>query len=166
MLGGPQAGIIAGRAEWVQRVRRNPLFRALRVDKLIYAALEATLADYLFGRFDRIPVLRMVRETDTQIAERARRVGEALGPDHRDRWELTPGQSVLGGGSTPEQTLPTTLVSILPVPGRSVTVLEKELRRADPPVIARCENDRLLLDLRTVAREEEHALIEMLRAVL
>ena len=166
LLGGPQAGIIAGRAEWVQRVRRNPLFRALRVDKLICAALEATLADYLFGRFDQIPVLRMVRETDRQIAERARRVGEALGSDHQDRWELTPGQSVLGGGSTPEPTLPTTLISVRPVPGRSVTVLEKKLRRADPAVIARCEHDRLLLDLRTVAREEEDALIEMLRAVL
>ncbi len=108
----------------------------------------------------------MVRETDRQITERARRVGEALGSDHQDRWELTPGQSVLGGGSTPDQTLPTTLISVRPVPGRSVTILEKELRRADPAVIARCENDRLLLDLRTVAREEEDALIEMLRAVL
>ena len=166
LLGGPQAGIIAGGREWVQRVRRNPLFRALRVDKLSYAALEATLADYLFGRFDRIPVLRMVRETDKRIAERARRVGEALGPDHQDRWELAPGQSVLGGGSAPEQTLPTTLISIRPVPGRSVAVLERELRRADPPVVARCENDRLVVDLRTVAPEEEDTLIAKLQAVL
>ena len=166
LLGGPQAGIIAGGKEWVQRVRRNPLFRALRVDKLTNAALEATLADYLFGRFDQIPVLRMVRETAAQIAERARRVGEGLGPDHRDRWELTPGQSVLGGGSTPEQTLPTTLISVRPAPGRSIAILESELRRANPPVIARCENNRLLLDLRTVSRKEEDALIEILQAFL
>ena len=166
LLGGPQAGIIAGSEEWVRRVRRNPLFRALRVDKLTYAALEATLADYLFGRFDQIPVLRMVRETGEQLAERARRVGEGLGPGHRDRWELTPGQSVLGGGSTPQQTLPTTLISVRPVSGRSIAILENELRLADPPVIARCENDRLLLDLRTVLREEEDALIEILQAVL
>ena len=166
LLGGPQAGIIAGNGDWVQRVRRNPLFRALRVDKLSYAALEATLADYLFGRFDRIPVLRMVRETGAQISERARRVGEALGPDHQDRWDLTPGQSVLGGGSTPDQTLPTTLISVRPGRGRSIAILESELRRANPPVIARCENDRLLLDLRTVSREEEDALIEILQAIL
>ena len=166
LLGGPQAGIIVGGGEWVRRVRRNPLFRALRVDKLSYAALEATLADYLFGRFDRIPVLRMVRETDERIAARARRVGEGLGPAHQDRWELVPGQSVLGGGSTPEQTLPTTLISVHPGPGRSVAILERELRRADPPVIARCENGRLLLDLRTVSREEEDALVSNLRTVL
>ena len=166
LLGGPQAGIIVGGKKWVQRVRRNPLFRALRVDKLTYAALEATLSDYLFGRFDQIPVLRMVRETEKQIAERARQLGERLGPHHRERWELTAGQSVLGGGSTPEQTLPTTLISIRPSPGRSIAILESKLRLGNPPVIARCENDRLLLDLRTVSREEEDALIEILQTVL
>ncbi len=166
LLGGPQAGIIAGRAEWVQRVRRNPLFRALRVDKLTYAALEATLRDYLFQRYDEIPALQMVRESAESIRERAERLVKSISGDGGEIVELVPGQSVLGGGSTPAETLPTTLIAVAPPPGLSAAKLEERLRQGDPPVITRCERDRVLVDLRTVGREDEEDLAGTLREAL
>ena len=166
LLGGPQAGIIAGRAEWVRRARRNPLFRALRVDKLTYAALEATLRDYLFQRYDEIPALRMVRESAESIRQRAERFVNSM-CDTGGSIELVPGQSVLGGGSTPAETLPTTLIAVTPPNGLSAAKLEQRLRQqGDPPVIARCERDRVLLDLRTVSREDEEGLARGLREAL
>ena len=100
LLGGPQAGIIAGDAELVARVRRNPLFRALRADKLIHAALEATLREYLFERYDGIPTLRMARTPVEAIEARA----QALAARLDARVEIIDGESLLGGGSTPAQT--------------------------------------------------------------
>ena len=166
LLGGPQAGIIAGQAEFVQRVRRNPLFRALRVDKLTYAALEATLNDYLFQRYDEIPALRMVRESAESIRERAERFVKSISGDMGKIIELVPGQSVLGGGSTPAETLPTTLIAVTPPNGLSAAKLEQRLRQGDPPVITRCERDRVLLDLRTVSPEDEEGLARGLREAL
>ena len=166
LLGGPQAGIIAGQAEWVQRVRRNPLFRALRVDKLTYAALEATLNDYLFQRYDEIPVLQMVRESPESIRERAGRFVKSIRDDTGGIVDLVPGQSVLGGGSTPAKTLPTTLIALAPPTGLSAAKLEERLRQGDPPVITRCERDRVLVDLRTVSREDEEDLARTLREAL
>jgi L-seryl-tRNA(Ser) seleniumtransferase len=150
LLGGPQAGVIAGRADLVARVRRNPLFRALRADKLVYAALEATLRDYLLERYDQIPVLAMARQTQHEIRERAGRFIEALGTNFPAAVELVSGESVLGGGSTPGQGLPTTLVAI-GLRGDTAARIEERLRRGEPPVVARVEDERLLLDLRTVA---------------
>ncbi len=166
LLGGPQAGIIAGRAEWVRRVRRNPLFRALRVDKLTYAALEATLDDYLFERYDEIPVLRMVRESAESIRERAEGFVESISGNVGETIELVAGQSVLGGGSAPAETLPTTLLAVTPPNGLSAAKLEQRLRHSDPPVIARCERDRVVIDLRTVTREDEEDLAKGLREAL
>ena len=162
LLGGPQAGIIAGRAEWVRRVRRNPLFRALRVDKLTYAALEATLNGYLFQRYDEIPVLRMVRESVESIRRRAEHFVKSIRGDA----ELVAGQSVLGGGAAPAETLPTTLIAVSPPNGLSAAKLEQRLRQGDPPVIARCERNRVVVDLRTVSREDEEALARGLREAL
>ncbi|HLN01939.1 MAG TPA: L-seryl-tRNA(Sec) selenium transferase [Bryobacteraceae bacterium] len=152
LLGGPQAGILAGRAEMVTRLRRNPMFRALRLDKLIYQALENTLRALLMEQWDQVPTLRMIRASDGEIRERAERLVAAI-PGIEARVEA--GESVIGGGSTPEQSIPTWLIV---VNHADVVAAEKRLRAADPPVIARIEDGRLLLDLRTVFPEEEEEL--------
>jgi L-seryl-tRNA(Ser) seleniumtransferase len=149
LLGGPQAGVIAGRQELMARIRRNPLFRALRADKLAYAALEATLRDYLLERYDQIPVLRMARQTAEELRARAERFIDSLDEGFPARVESIAGESVLGGGSTPGQGLPATLVAIAPT-GTTAGQLEERLRHGIPPVLARVEDERLLLDLRTV----------------
>jgi L-seryl-tRNA(Ser) seleniumtransferase len=148
LLGGPQAGILAGKPELVTRLRRNPMFRALRLDKMIYQALETALRGLLLERWDAIPALGMIRQTAEQVRLRA----GALIERYSLRAELVPGQSVIGGGATPEQSIPTWLLAIR---CDDLTAAEKRLRAGDPPVIARIENDRLLLDLRTVFAEEE-----------
>ena len=154
LLGGPQAGIVAGDRILVDRIRRNPLFRALRVDKLIYQVLEVTLRHLLFEEYDSIPALRMLRETAESIRTRAERFAARVGGA-----EVVAGKSLAGGGSTPDQALATWLVA---VPGDAVR-MENVLRSAEPPVIARIQDDRLVLDLRTVAVSEEEPLA---RAVL
>jgi L-seryl-tRNA(Ser) seleniumtransferase len=162
LLGGPQAGIIAGKREFIERIRRNPLFRALRVDKLTIAALEVTLNAYLRGALDEIPALRMIRATADDIAQRAEGLTVKLRPalaNAKVTIETRPGSSVIGGGSTPDQQLPTHLISISS-PQFSPATLESRLRKpaSGPPVIARIEDDRLILDLRTVFPDEEPAL--------
>lgn len=169
LLGGPQAGIIAGKKDVVERIRRNPLFRALRVDKLTIAVLEMTLRAYRRGAWDEIPALRMIRLTASEIEKRARalvaRLGTKLPKDAT--LEIREGSSVIGGGSTPDQKLPTSLVAI--VSHRySAVALEERLRRPvnGTPVIARIEEDRLMIDLRTVFAEEEGPLAEAVVAAL
>ncbi len=157
LLGGPQAGILAGRADLVARLRRNPLFRALRVDKLIYQALENTLRRLLLERWEEIPALAMIR----QPAETVRARAEALLAGIPGvRAEVVAGQSVIGGGATPEQSIPTWLIAIQCT---SATAAERGLRLGDPAVVARIENQRLVLDLRTVFPAEEAALAAALR---
>ncbi len=162
LLGGPQAGIIAGKREFIERIRRNPLFRALRVDKLTIAALEVTLNAYLRGALDEIPALRMIRATAGGIAQRAEALAAKLRlalANASVAIETRPGFSVIGGGSTPDQQLPTHLISISSSQFSPAT-LETRLRKpaTGPPVIARIEDDRLLLDLRTVSPDEEPTL--------
>jgi L-seryl-tRNA(Ser) seleniumtransferase len=159
LLGGPQAGILAGKPEMVTRLRRNPMFRALRLDKLIYQTLESTLRALLLEQWDRIPALAMIRATAGQIRERAERLVAAL-PSLGARVEA--GESVIGGGSTPAQSIPTWLIVI---EGRDPISAERKLRGSDPPVIARIEDDRLLLDLRTVLEGEEEELRRALQAL-
>jgi L-seryl-tRNA(Ser) seleniumtransferase len=169
LLGGPQAGIIAGRRELIERLRRNPLFRALRVDKLTIAALEVTLKAYLRGALDDIPTLRMIRMAAEEIARRAGQFSERLRAllSGETTVEIRPGYSVIGGGSTPDQQLPTHLISIAS-PGSSPAKIEKLLRqpKQGTPVIARIENDRLVLDLRTVLSDEESSLAAAVAAAL
>ena len=169
LLGGPQAGIIAGQKELVERIRRNALFRALRVDKLTIAALEVTLKAYLRGAFDEIPALRMIRMFAGDIARRAvpfaERLRASLPGDATV--EVQEGFSVIGGGATPDQKLPTHVISI--VSQRvSPAALEQRLRQPEngTPVIARIENDQVLLDLRTVFADEEAALAAALASAL
>ncbi len=169
LLGGPQAGIIAGKKEIVERIRRNPLFRALRVDKLTLAALEATLKAYQRGALDEIPALRMIRLPQKEIANRASqfvdRLRQTLPGDVSI--ELGDGFSVVGGGSTPDQQLPTKLIALRSA-RLSSAALEERLRRPSQaiPVVARVVDDRLVLDLRTVFPDEEPALAAALAAAL
>lgn len=157
LLGGPQAGIITGKREPLARIRKNPLFRALRVDKLTIAALEATVELYLKGNLKAIPAWRMILLTRDEITARAERLAAQIsaigGGLEAFRAELRAGESVVGGGSTPGQSLPTMLVA-LSHHRHSARELEAYLRRSRPPVIARVERDELLIDLRTV--EEDH----------
>jgi L-seryl-tRNA(Ser) seleniumtransferase len=169
LLGGPQAGIIAGKKDLVERIRRNPLFRALRVDKLTIAALEITLRAYRRGALDEIPVLRMIRMTPEEVGNRAEAFREALRPQLPPDAEVSTceGHSVIGGGSTPDQQLPSRLI-VLRSHQYSAEQLEQRLRRpADAtPVVARIEDERLLIDLRTVFPEEERPLMEAVSAAL
>ena len=169
LLGGPQAGIIAGKKNLIERVRRNPLFRALRVDKLTIAALEATLLAYRRGALDEIPALRMIRTPAAEIAQRAQSLSECLRPSLPKDYslEILKGKSVIGGGSTPDQSLPTFLIAISSR-RRNAANLEASLRApaAGTPIIARVERNRLLLDLRTVAAEEELELATAVAAAL
>ncbi len=159
LLGGPQAGILAGKSEIVTRLRRNPLFRALRLDKLIYQSLENTLRNLLLERWEAVPAIAMIRQPPEDIRTRAEAL-LALLPEVRA--SVVHGESVIGGGSTPEQSIATWLIAIETA---NVTEAERRLRAGSPPVIARIENDHLILDLRTVLREEEEELAAALRGM-
>jgi L-seryl-tRNA(Ser) seleniumtransferase len=170
LLGGPQAGIIAGKKELVTRIRRHPLFRALRVDKLTTAALAATLSAYLRASLDEIPALRMIRLTPQELKRRAENFLRELTPEiplGEVELEITDGASLAGGGSTPTQSLPTKIIRIASA-RHSAAQLEQRLRRspAGISVIARIEDNRLVLDLRTVFPEQEPQLVRALAAAL
>jgi L-seryl-tRNA(Ser) seleniumtransferase len=168
LLGGPQAGMLSGKPAHIARIRQNPLFRALRVDKLTYAALEATLLAYLRQDHDSIPALCMMRTDVNQISIRASALVEALQSGTFQatsvRTEIVAGESVIGGGSTPGAVLPTVLVAVA-CKGLSADQLAARLRAAEPPVIARVEEGRVLLDLRTVFPEEDAAVAAALAAI-
>jgi L-seryl-tRNA(Ser) seleniumtransferase len=165
LLGGPQAGLISGRADLVARMRSNSLFRALRVDKLTYAALEATLLAYVKRDHDAVPVLRMMRMTKDQIAQRAQgiisRIEASASKPARLKAALADGESVIGGGAAPSAILPTRLIALTHA-DLSADELNARLRAAAPPIIARVEEGRVLLDLRTVFPEQDAALAEEL----
>jgi L-seryl-tRNA(Ser) seleniumtransferase len=175
LLGGPQAGIILGDKELIARIRRHPMFRALRVDKLTIAALEGTLLAYLRGAgasgHDAIPAIRMIRASAEEIGARAKNIIELLRTKisaDAAKFQVHEGQSVIGGGSTPGQLLPTHIIAIECLRCSSAE-LEERLRAGVSggiPTIARVEDDRLILDLRTVFPEQESALVESLSAAL
>jgi L-seryl-tRNA(Ser) seleniumtransferase len=153
LLGGPQSGIVAGRADLVERLRRNPMFRAFRLDKLICQALEITLRSLVFERWDEIPALQMLSFSLEQIRSRAEAFQQRI-VGYTSR--LVEGESVIGGGATPAQSMPTVLIAI---EAADVIGLERKLRSGEPPVIARIVDDRLVVDLRTVRPDEEDALL-------
>jgi L-seryl-tRNA(Ser) seleniumtransferase len=161
LLGGPQAGIIVGRKPLVDVLRKHPLMRALRVDKLTLAALEGTLLEYLAGRaLETVPVLRMIHADAEAIEARAQKMAEQLAGAG---WNVSfmSGASAVGGGSAPGVELPTVLLAIAR-PGRSANELDAALRALDPPVIARIEDDHLVLDLRTVDGADDERLTELI----
>lgn len=159
LLGGPQAGIIVGRADLIERMRRNPLCRALRVDKLTIAALEATLQCYVRGTARReLPALRMIAATLAEIEQRARSVSEQLLAAGLAA-DVDAGASAIGGGAYPGVELPTALIAVQRA-GTSARQLEEQLRSGTPPLLARIAGERVVLDLRTVLPEHEPALID------
>ena len=160
LLGGPQAGILVGRREPIARMRGNPLCRSLRVDKVTLAGLEATLRLYRDPRraLTEIPALRMIAAAPDRLRERATRLCAVLG-NRGVKSRVTPASSLVGGGTCPGVTLDTFVVE--PEAGaRSAASLARRLRRGAPPVLARVDNDRLSLDLRTVEPDEESPLVE------
>jgi len=156
LLGGPQAGLISGRADLVARMRSNSLFRALRVDKLTYAALEATLLAYVKRDHDAVPVLRMMRLTKAEIARRAEKIIsqiESVKLAHL-KLQLVDGESVIGGGAAPSAALPTRLIALTHA-DLGADELNARLRAHILPIIARVEEGKVLLDLRTVFPEQD-----------
>lgn len=168
LLGGPQAGILVGRRELLARFRRNPLARTVRIDKLCLAALEATLR--LAREPDRarqeIPVLRMLSLPAAAVGARAEALAAALRAVVPGvRCTVEDGTSEVGGGALPLQALPTRVLRLGPGPA-GAGALEARLRTRETPVLVRVQDERVLLDLRTVAPDEDAALLAALTAVL
>ncbi|MFQ5858369.1 MAG: L-seryl-tRNA(Sec) selenium transferase [Anaerolineae bacterium] len=183
LLGGPQAGVIVGKAELVERIKRFPMTRALRVDKTTLAGLQATLSSYVRGRAtEEIPVWRMISTPAAMLERRALAWADHLRAALRQPFPSTglrtddraqdatgvmvrvePAESTVGGGSLPGETLPT---HVLAISVHSPDTLAAELRASDPPVIGRIENDQLLLDPRTVLPEQDQQLLHILTTIL
>jgi L-seryl-tRNA(Ser) seleniumtransferase len=165
LLGGPQAGIVLGRGEAgtaaVARMARHPLARAVRIDKLTLAALEATLRQRLAGRSGELPVERMVRATAEEVRRRAAMWSVKLA-DRGVESRLVDGASEVGGGSVPGHEIPTVLLALRGPASR----LAAALRRGEPPVIARIEKDECMLDPRTVLRGEDETLVDAVEAAV
>ena len=165
LLGGPQAGLISGDRALVAKIRANPLFRAMRVDKMFYAALEATLLAYLREDYDSIPALRMMRLSEDAVALRAEQMATRLRSTCSNlQVEVVESRSVLGGGAAPGSTLPT---RVLAIHSESMNADElcRRLRQWETPIIARVEEERVLLDLRTVEPERETVIAAALESI-
>ena len=160
LLGGPQAGIIAGKKLYVEKIRQNPLFRALRVDKLTISVLEFVLRAYLRGKTEEIPVLRMLQASAADLKNRAESFARRVGGNAKPV-EL---KSVVGGGSAPETYVPSWGVA-LDFPGFSDAELERRLRNSNPPVIVRLEEGRVVLDFRTIFTTDEDDLLANIRKI-
>jgi L-seryl-tRNA(Ser) seleniumtransferase len=163
LLGGPQAGIIVGKRELVAQLRRHPLARALRMDKASIAGLNATLLHYVKGEAEAaVPVWRMISTPLPELTRRARRWSRAIG----EGAEVVGGRSMVGGGSLPEESLASKLVSIPAAGGTALEALAKRLRLGETPVVGRIEDGRLLLDPRTVDPRDDASLVRAVKAAL
>ena len=160
LLGGPQAGIIAGRRSAIDTIRRHPLMRALRVDKMTYAALETTLQAHAAERWEDLPVMRMLLMSPDALDQRAAALAKAL----RDAGlgaAVVDGVSTVGGGSAPGSALPTRLIQLTHT-SLAADALESRLRSLDPPVITRIQDDRVIIDLRTVIPADDDVLAKLI----
>ena len=163
LLGGPQAGILAGTKDLIERIRRNPLFRALRLDKLTLSVLESTLISHLSETTTQdIPLMQMLHQPTSNIGERAQAIANQLKLPHSVNMQIIDGQSMIGGGCTPDQVIPTRLLAFSGSE-LSLSKLEERLRTGSPPIASRLENDCLLLDLRTVLPEDDKQVFETLQ---
>ena len=163
LLGGPQAGIIVGRRSLVGQLARHPLARAVRIDKLSLASLNATLVHYLRGEAEHeIPVWRMISAPSEELRERANRWKSLL----TGKYGVVETRSAIGGGSLPGETLPTWALSLdaSDVEGGADGVMRR-LREGNPPVVARVEDERVLFDPRTVAPNEDEELLKALQGI-
>jgi L-seryl-tRNA(Ser) seleniumtransferase len=163
LLGGPQAGILAGTKNLVERIRGNPLFRALRVDKLTLSVLESTLISHLSETTtEDVPLMQMLHQPTASIGARAQAIANQLKlPDSVDL-QIIDGQSMIGGGCTPDHVIPTRLLAFSGS-DLSLSKLEERLRTGSPPIACRLENDCLLLDLRTVFPQDDKQVFEALQ---
>ena len=152
-------------ASLVAKIRSNPLFRALRVDKMFYAALEATLLAYLREDYDSIPTLRMMRSSEEDLQQRAEQMVRKLRiSSPQIEVEVVESRSLLGGGSAPGATLPSRAVAVK-VAGASPDRVLERLRQWHTPIVARVEDDRVLLDLRTVAPEQDEEIVAAMESI-
>jgi L-seryl-tRNA(Ser) seleniumtransferase len=169
MLGGPQAGIIVGKEEFVDRIKKNPINRALRIDKMTLASLEATLRLYRdeTEALSTIPTLNMLTMPVKKITTKARRLRNRLKKLGNDRLKvvLMDGSSRVGGGSLPLQEIPTKCLGVT-VEGVSANTIETMMREASPPVIVRIEEDLVVMDLRTVQDEEIAIIVDTFNRIL
>jgi L-seryl-tRNA(Ser) seleniumtransferase len=164
LLGGPQAGLLLGRADLIDKVMKHPLARAVRVDKLTLAALTATLDLYLTQSVAALPIWNMLGASADTMAARALTWQRRLLERGIDV-EVVAAESTVGGGSLPAERLPTTALALTPRPGRAADLLRR-LREHEPPVIGRIEQERVLLDPRTVLPDEDGALLDAVVAAL
>jgi L-seryl-tRNA(Ser) seleniumtransferase len=160
LLGGPQAGIILGREEFIKAIRKNPLSRALRIDKLTLAGLYATLRLYLEKRYEEVPTLRMLSERPQELKRKALSLARKLKKVPELEVQIIRDSSKCGGGALPELELPTYCVAVKHR-RLSTAQLDRALRLSDPPVVARIKEDMLLLDLRTLQKEEFSELVKV-----
>ncbi len=170
LLGGPQCGIMAGSRKAINRVEADPLMRALRLDKLTVAALEATLhlAMDQERAATRIPLWRMAAIPAEELIGRASALVSSINDELGANAAVVPAESFLGGGSTPLQAIPTMAVAIaapFPAPFQSETSLAQALRQGDPPVVARVQKGLVLFDLRTIPEEQDPDLLDAVRKV-
>ncbi|MDP1758534.1 MAG: L-seryl-tRNA(Sec) selenium transferase, partial [Thermodesulfovibrionales bacterium] len=168
LLGGPQGGVIVGRKEYIERLQKNPLTRAIRIDKLTLAAFEATLMEYLDEdtAVENIPTLKMLLQKPEKIKERAKKIALRLKRKVKAaKIEITEDTSKSGGGSLPEMEFPTYAVLISP-DNISVNELEERLRRGTPAIIARVKDNALLFDARTLREDEIGSLVKGIHAAL
>ncbi len=167
LLGGPQAGLISGRVDLIAKMRSNSLFRALRVDKLTYAALEATLLSYVKRDYDAIPTLKMMGLSKEEIDARSQKIADGLSKSasaNTAKVEVIDGESMIGGGAAPCSVLPTRLLAVHHQ-NLSAEQIATRLRTADPPIIARVADGRVLLDLRTVFPDEDSQIADALSRI-
>jgi len=165
LLGGPQAGILSGTPAAIAQVRANPLFRALRIDKLIYSILESTLLAYVRQQYEAIPALRLMSITREELFGRAEVLAARLRESCRQlQIEVVPCSSLVGGGAAPGRDLPSYGVTIAAKKTGADELLSR-MRDNDPPVVARVEEDRVLLDLRTIFPAEEAVIIAALQRI-
>ena len=168
LLGGPQGGVIVGRKELIERMQKNPLTRAVRIDKLTLAAFEAVLMEYvdLEKAVENIPTLNMLLQKPETIKERAKKIASGIKRHVKNaEVEVVSDKSKAGGGSLPEMEFPTYAVSIKPE-NISVNELEERLRKGTPPIVARIKDDALLLDARTIRNEEIDELVKCVKTAL
>ncbi|MGD9559056.1 MAG: L-seryl-tRNA(Sec) selenium transferase [Oscillospiraceae bacterium] len=166
LLGGPQAGIIVGRAEWIEKLKKHPLARALRIDKLTLAALEATLRAYLDPEAARveIPVLAMINASEQALQEKAQRLLAAVGSLEGCAVEVVPTCGQVGGGSVPTVELPSYALAFMPQ-SMSVDELDRQMYQGDISIVGRIYRDRYLLDVRTIFEAEFEMVAGALRCL-
>jgi len=166
LLGGPQAGIIVGKSTEVEKIRRHPLMRALRIDKIIYAALEATLLEHVTGRASQtVPIVAMISKSVESLQSRAKKIVDTLSNNKSLALTIELNQSVIGGGTTPGVQVPSCVLKVQ-LDGCSPDKLESLLRQTTPPIIGRINKDCVLLDLRTVQPNEDNDLTNALKELV